>query len=101
MEVSDVLDLLSQTKGQTIDVKNILSASISNNILSLVSNRRLPMGHHGRHIIDHGVESFQTIYNPSGITAHYPWLFKILANFGMLGVGQKLKDILNMNTFIR
>lgn len=101
MEVSDVLELLMQAKGEPTDISNILSASISNNVLSLVSNQRLPMGHPGRDIIDHGVESFETLYNPSGIIVHYPKLFRLVVKIGILRLGRKVEDMIKMNKFIR
>lgn len=101
MEVSDILDFLTQSGGEPTDVNSVLSASISNNVLSLVSNHRLPKGHPRRDIIDHGVESFETIYNPSSLIVHYPKLFKIAVNLGLLTVGQMLKDMINMNKCIR
>ena len=99
--MSEVVELLSQTKGEPKDISKILSASISNNVLSLVSNQRLPMGHPERDVIDHGVESFQTIYNPSGIIVYYPKLFRFVVKLGLLRLGQKLNDMMNMNKTVR
>lgn len=100
-EISEVLNVLEQSKGKPVDASSILSASVSNNVLSLVSSHRLPMGHPKRDIIDRGVESFQSIYNPSALIVHYPKLFKVAVNLGLLAVRQILKDMTDMNKYIR
>lgn len=100
-EVSEFIELLEKHEGEPVNFEDPLSASMSNNILTLVTNHRFQMTDPRRDIIDHGVKSFQKLYNQVGLVTQFPRLFKFFIDIGLVKAGQKLKDLLTLNKFIR
>lgn len=100
-EVQSFLDFISQFNGQPMDIYKTVSASISNNVLSLVWGHRLPLGDPKRDLVDTGIESFMSIYTQSGLITFFPKLFKIAVNLGLIRAGDMLEKIAEMNKYFR
>ena len=101
MDISDILKLLEQTHGEPTDIEEPLSLGISNSILGLVTNRRIPKGDPRREIIENGIKSFQELHSQTSLISFYPKLFKFAVDIGLINVGDKIKDLFNMNKCIR
>lgn len=101
MDTSDILELLEQSQGEPVDIEEPLSLGISNSVLSLVTSRRIPKGDPRREIIENGIKSFQHLHVQTNLISFYPKLFKFAVRTGLLRVGDKLKDLFNMNKYIR
>lgn len=100
-EISDILEILKDSGGKPKDIAKELSASISNNVLTLITGQRLPTGHPKRNIMDMGVEATQLAFGQGGLMSNYPTLFKFCVKYGLINAEDKVKHMQDMNECIR
>lgn len=96
-EVHNLLDFIAQSNGHPVDIYPQLSEGISMNVLSLATGRPIPEGD----ILERGIESFMVVHNQSGLFSFYPRLYKFIAKLGLMKLRENVKEMVNMNKYIR
>ncbi|GBM58604.1 Cytochrome P450 2J6 [Araneus ventricosus] len=100
-EVEDFVKFLEEQGGKPLDVFDPLSASVSNNMTSIILGKRLPKGDPRRKIVDDGVQAVISTFVSAGLILTFPRLSQFLAKLGLTKRSQDFQKMVRFNRFIR
>ncbi|GBO19389.1 hypothetical protein AVEN_232878-1, partial [Araneus ventricosus] len=100
-EVDDFVKFLEEQGGKPLDVFDPLSASVSNNMTSIILGKRLPKGDPRRKIVDDGVQAVISTFLSAGVILTFPRLSQFLAKLGLTKRSEDFQKMVRFNRFIR
>ncbi|XP_054720108.1 cytochrome P450 2J2-like [Uloborus diversus] len=100
-EVREFVSFVEQNAGRPYDPYDALSASVSNNITTLIFGKRLPMGDPGRQLMNEGVEAAAQSFKPGGLANLAPSLLRFLAAIGLTSHAKYRKQMLAFNQYLK
>ncbi|GFT19233.1 cytochrome P450 2J6 [Nephila pilipes] len=100
-EVDDFIRILKERGGQPIEVTDPLSASVSNNMTSLILGKRLLKEDPRRTIVDNGVKAVTRTFSGLSLVTFFPKFMQFVAGLGLSSFAEDFHKMLTFNKFIR
>ncbi|XP_035208263.1 vitamin D 25-hydroxylase-like [Stegodyphus dumicola] len=101
VEVEEFRDWLKTHGGKPVNIYRFLSASVSNNMTSLVFGKRLPAGDPIRNIVDNDVEAVTRAFSQSGFITYFPKLLSLIAKISFTRLGKERKIMVRFNNYLK
>ncbi|KAF8783145.1 Cytochrome P450 2J6 like protein [Argiope bruennichi] len=100
-EVEDFIQFLEEQGGKPLDVFDPLSASVSNNMTSIILGKRLLKGDPRRRTVDDGVQAVINTFVSVSLVFLFPRLSRFFAKFGLTKKSEDYQKMVRFNRFIR
>ncbi|KFM75554.1 Cytochrome P450 18a1, partial [Stegodyphus mimosarum] len=100
-EVEEVRDWLKTHDGKPVNIYRSLSASVSNNMTTLVFGKRLPAGDPTRILVDDNVEAVTRVFLQSGFVSFFPNLLALFAKIRFTQLGKDRKLMVQFSNFLK
>ncbi|GIX68765.1 cytochrome P450 2J6 [Caerostris extrusa] len=100
-EVEDFLAILEDQDGKPYDVTDALLNSVSNNMTTIILEKRLLKGDPRRTIVDNGVKAVIVTFSTLDPAFLFPSIAKFIAKLGFTSYSKNFKKMLAFNRLIR
>ncbi|XP_035208770.1 cytochrome P450 18a1-like [Stegodyphus dumicola] len=93
--------MLKTHDGKPVNIYRFLSASVSNNMTTLVFGKRLPAGDPARILVDKNVEVSARVFLQSGFVSFFPKLLSLIAKIRFTQLGKDRKFLVQFSSFLK
>ncbi|GIX68767.1 vitamin D 25-hydroxylase [Caerostris extrusa] len=100
-EVEDFVQTLEEQGGKPYDVLESLSASVSNNITSIILGKRLLKGDPRRKKVDDGINAAIATFSGFDLVSFFPKIVRLLAIFGLSKHTDTFQRLSTFHNFVR